>query len=170
MSGQPGEARLALEWLQGTPWARAHVGEALPEALRERLERPAPRLALGQALAGVAHAALDLSDGLTGDLGHILRASGVGACIHLRALPVSTALCELPEAQRLDCLLQGGDDYELLFTAPEAAREAVVAAALRSQTPVHRIGRITAEPGLFALGAQEQHPQPLRAGGFDHFG
>jgi thiamine-monophosphate kinase len=169
VSGQPGEARLALEWLLGTPWARAHLGEALPAGLRARLECPVPRLALGQALAGVAHAALDLSDGLAGDLGHILTASGLGAHIHRCALPVSTVLAALPETHRLDCLLHGGDDYELLFTAPGSAREAVAAAARVSQTPVHRIGLITAEPGLFTVDAHDRL-QGLAAKGFDHFG
>ena len=92
--------------------------------------------ALGQALAGVAHAALDLSDGLTGDLGHILGASGVGAELRLADLPVAPALASLPEAERLTCLLSGGDDYELLFTAPVSARDAVRAAALASGTAV----------------------------------
>lgn len=116
LSGRTGEARLALERLLGTDWARMTTGD---EALcRQRLERPTPRLALGAALAGLAHAAIDLSDGLAGDLGHILAASGVGADIDQTALPVAPALQALPDAQRLECLLHGGDDYELLFTAP----------------------------------------------------
>ena len=169
VSGQPGEARLALEWLLGTPWARAHLSETRLADVRQRLESPSPRLALGQALAGVAHAALDVSDGLAGDLGHILSASGVGAHIELMSLPRSTDLANLPAAHQIDCLLHGGDDYELLFTAPVPARDAVAAAAHHSQTPVHRIGRITAEHGLFAVDAQGLR-QPLKARGFDHFG
>lgn len=168
VSGQPGQARLALEWLLGTPWARDTVGPVLPATLRARLECPTPRLALGRALAGVAHAALDLSDGLTGDLGHILAASGVGALIEMSALPCPVELAALPESQRELCLLNGGDDYELLFTAPASARPAVAAAAQASQTPVHRIGCITAEPGLFALDAIGRR-QPLQSRSFDHF-
>ena len=169
VSGRTGEARLALEQLRGTVWETATDGPSAE--LRARLERPTPRNALGVALAAVAgtHAAIDLSDGLAGDLGHILRASGVGAEIQLPALPVAPALGALPEAQRLECLLAGGDDYELLFTAAPEARDAIAAAAAASGTPVTRIGRITAEAGLRLLGAQGA-VQTLPARGFDHFG
>ncbi len=168
ISGRTGEARLALEWLLGTPWARDAVGPALPAGLRARLERPSPRLALGQALAGVAHAALDLSDGLTGDLGHILAASGVGADIRLGDLPVLPALAALPEAERLTCLLSGGDDYELLFTAPVSARDAVVAAARASATAVSCIGTVSAARGLRLLDTAGQ-AVAFCAKSFDHF-
>ena len=168
VSGRTGEARLALEWLLGTPWARAAVGPELPTDLRARLERPTPRLELGRALAGVAHAALDLSDGLTGDLGHILAASGVGADIALADLSVAPALAGLPEAERLTCLLSGGDDYELLFTAPVSAREAVQAAAGTSGTAATRIGVATTGPGLRLLNATSQ-VVVVRANSFDHF-
>jgi thiamine-monophosphate kinase len=169
VSGRTGEARLALEWLLGTPWARAAVGPELPADLRARLERPTPRLALGQALAGVAHAALDLSDGLTGDLGHILAASGMGADIVLADLPVAPALAPLPEAERLTCLLAGGDDYELLFTAPVSARDAVRAAALASDTAVARIGKVSPALGLRLLDAAGQAVW-FGTTSFDHFG
>lgn len=168
LSGRCGEARLALEWLLGTPWARRATGPGLPADVRARLERPEPRLALGQALAGVAHAALDLSDGLAGDLRHILDASGVGADLLLKTLPVAPALAGLPDDQRLTCLLAGGDDYELLFTAPASARAAVQAAAQASGTAVACIGRIRAEPGLRLLDATGQ-PVAFSAAGFDHF-
>ncbi len=167
-SGRTGEARLALEWLRGTPWAREAVGPELPADLRARLERPTPRLALGQALAGVAHAALDLSDGLTGDLGHILTASGVGADIALADLPVAPALAALPEAERQTCLLSGGDDYELLFTAPVSAREAVWVAGRTCGTAVTRIGTASAAPGLRLLDAFGQTVD-FCAKSFDHF-
>lgn len=168
VSGRTGEARLALEWLLGTPWARSAVGPELPADLRARLERPTPRLALGHALAGVAHAALDLSDGLTGDLGHILTASGVGADIALADLPVAPALANLPESERLTCLLSGGDDYELLFTAPVSARDAVRAAAQASGTAVARIGLISETLGLRMLDVSGQ-ALDFSAKSFDHF-
>lgn len=169
VSGRTGEARLALEWLLDTPWARAAVGPELPADLRARLERPTPRLALGQALAGVAHAALDLSDGLTGDLGHILAASGVGADIALADLPVAPVLASLPEAERLTCLLSGGDDYELLFTAPVSARNAVQTAAQSSDIDVSRIGVITSTTELHLMNASGGATDFL-AKSFDHFG
>lgn len=168
VSGRTGEARLALEWLLGTAWARLAVDPALPPDLRERLEKPAPRLALGQALAGVAHAALDLSDGLVGDLGHLLSASRVGATVVTDALPLAPALGALAPAQRRLCQLAGGDDYELLFTAPTSARDAVLAAARSSGTPVARIGRIEAEPGLRLTDAQGR-PVAFTERSFDHF-
>ncbi len=166
LSGRTGEARLALEHLRGTDWARAADGADL----RARLERPTPRNALALALARTpgVHAAIDLSDGLLGDLGHVLQASGVGAEVHLPSLPVAPALGALPEAQRMECLLAGGDDYELLFTAALKAREAVQAAAQASGTTVTRIGRITAGRDLRILDASGQ-PVPLSVRGFDHF-
>jgi len=121
------------------------------------------------ALAGVARAALDVSDGLAGDLGHVLAASRVGASIDEATLPLAPALSGLPEAHRRECLLHGGDDYELLFTADPARRAEVLAAAQTSQTAVTRIGRIEERPGLrlqTAGGAVQDWP--LR--GFDHFG
>ncbi len=166
LSGRTGEARLALELLRNTPWANGLKTELA--ALRARLERPTPRLALGQALAGLAHAAIDLSDGLVGDLGHVLRASAVGAHIELNALPVAPALQTLPETQALTCLLQGGDDYELLFTAPVSARAAVLQAAQASDTPVQRIGTVVNTPGLRLLRANGD-VLPWVATGYDHF-
>ncbi len=166
VSGRTGEARLALEQLRGTAWA----GAAVDAEARARLERPTPRNALGVALAATpgVHAAIDLSDGLAGDLGHLLQASGVGAEIDLPDLPVASILHGLPEAHRLECLLAGGDDYELLFTAAPEARAAVAQASADSGTPVTRIGRVTATPGLRLLDAAGQE-RPLDAVGFDHF-
>ena len=172
VSGTLGDARLALEALQG------HI--ALPAdvlaAARLRLERPTPRVALGLALRGVASSALDVSDGLLGDLGHILRASGTGACIDTfiaidliaaSALTISARGQFDPELFH-QCTLAGGDDYELAFTAPVARRAAVAAAALASSTPVTRIGRIEAEPGLRLVDAQGR-PVARRYASFDHF-
>ncbi|WP_439588683.1 thiamine-phosphate kinase [Hydrogenophaga sp.] len=167
VSGRTGEARLALEHQRGTAWATGAVGADL----RERLERPTPRNALGMALAAVdgMHAAIDLSDGLVGDLGHILAASRVGADIELATLPVAPALVALPEAERLECLLAGGDDYELLFTADPAVRDAVQEAARASATPVTRIGRIKAGASELQLLDAQGQPVSLRVQGFDHF-
>lgn len=174
LTGRTGEARLALELMREAAWATSACGpQALAQhpELRQRLERPTPRLELGTLLAvlgSAVHAAIDVSDGLAGDLGHILRASGVGAEIALPALPVAPALQQLALAERLGCILNGGDDYELLFTAAPIARAAVEAAALASRTPVQRIGRISAAPGLRVLDASG-HPVAVSARGFDHF-
>lgn len=168
ISGTPGHARLALEVLRG----RLELEARAFALARAHLERPTPRLALGQALRGIAHAAIDLSDGLLGDLGHILAASRVGAHIHWPALAELAAsspiLPHVPAHWQHTAMLNGGDDYELLFTAPSSARAAVHAAAQRSHTPVQRIGTITAEPGLRVWDA---NGQPLDPPGrsFDHF-
>lgn len=170
LTGRTGEARLALERRLGTAWAQAVALDAETEAtLEARLHRPEPRLALGQALAGVARAALDVSDGLAGDLGHVLAASRVGACIDEAALPLADALAGLTDTCRRECLLHGGDDYELLFTADPTRRAEVQAAAQASGTAVSRIGRIEAAPGL-RLNTTDGRllDWPLR--GFDHFG
>lgn len=168
LSGRTGEARLALELLSNTDWAVGHAAPGALDRVRTRLERPTPRLALGRALESIAHAAIDLSDGLAGDLGHILRASRLGADIVAADLPVAPDLQSLPEPHRRLCLLQGGDDYELLFTAPATARDAVQEAARASQTPVHRIGRLTDAPGLRLVDGNGV-ASPFEVRGFDHF-
>lgn len=177
VSGTLGDARLALMALLGET---AQPADTLA-ALRPRLERPSPRLALGQALRGVAHAAADLSDGLLGDLGHILRASGLAAELDVESLlasdAVSAAVRAQPAARALTCVLAGGDDYELVFSAPPSARAAVQAAAERSATPVTRIGRcVPLAPGQAPgsrLCDRQGHDLVLPAGltlrGFDHF-
>ena len=172
VSGTLGDARLALAALRGEIDLPA---EALAQA-RQRLERPTPRLALGTALRGIAHSAIDVSDGLAGDLGHILKASQVGAVIKVAdASRVIAARALLASAEGpfglkslLSFILTGGDDYELAFTAPPAARAAVQAAAQRAATPVTRIGRIEAEPGLRLIDAHGR-ATPLAARAFDHF-
>lgn len=169
-SGTLGDARLALGALQGR-WA---LPPAVLDAARARLERPAPRLALGQALRGVASACIDVSDGLAGDLGHILRASGVGACLDAEALAACLAardaLHTWPEncPSALELALRGGDDYELAFTAPPAAREQVLAAAARAGCAARCIGTIETTSGLrlrHADGRTEETP----ARAFEHF-
>ncbi|WBY03852.1 thiamine-phosphate kinase [Ramlibacter tataouinensis] len=172
VSGSLGDARLALEVFRGT----LSLPPALFEPARERMERPTPRVALGQALRGIASAAIDVSDGLLGDLGHLLRRSGAGATLEaaaaLELLAVrrpAAAAGSLPDPQvQLDCVLAGGDDYELAFTAPPQHRAAVEAAGAASGTPVTRIGRVDAEPGLRLLDAAGQAlERPLRS--YDHF-
>lgn len=111
-------------------------------------------MALGVALRGVATAAIDLSDGLVGDLGHILAASGVGAVIDVDAVAARVGIRTVfpewvqPLLQWREWALSGGDDYELLFTAPPACAASVTQAAAVAQTPVFPIGRIEAEPGV----------------------
>jgi thiamine-monophosphate kinase len=177
ISGTVGDARLALEVFRGT---QIISGEALEQA-RLRMEQPSPRVALGTALRAVANAAIDVSDGLLGDLGHILQRSGVGAQIdttwlqasgrfgeaHLPA-GITTVMADLPWNKRLEFALSGGDDYELCFTAPVNQRELVHAAAWETNTPVTRIGRITQEQGLVVLDPQGQ-PIAKRFASFDHF-
>ncbi|WP_367066509.1 thiamine-phosphate kinase [Oryzisolibacter sp. LB2S] len=172
VSGTLGDARLALDALQGLhPLAAPALARA-----RQRLERPTPRVALGMALRGVASSALDVSDGLLGDLGHVLRASGVGACIDLSKtidlIAASTypesAACQFDANYLQQCILAGGDDYELAFTAAPARRAAVEAAARASGTPVTRIGVVQDQPGLRLVDAQGRAVQ-RRYASFDHF-
>ena len=139
-----------------------------------RLDRPTPRVALGLALRGVARSAIDMSDGLLGDLGHICERSRVAAVIEVDALPRSALLRSLaahPLTQ--GALLSGGDDYELCFTAPVAKRAAVLRAGARARVRVTRIGRIVRAPaGATGVAVIDGDGLPLRFAqrGFDHFG
>ncbi len=164
VSGTLGDARLALEVFRGTQALAA----ADFEAVRLAMECPEPRVALGLALRGVASSAIDVSDGLLGDLGHVLKRSQVGADIHLPALPRSAVLAAQPAALQQDCLLHGGDDYELLFTAPSAHDAAVRAAGVQAGVAVTAIGHIVATPGVRVYDAQGQ-ALTVALGGFDHF-
>ena len=164
VSGTLGDARLALEVFRGTVTL---PGDEF-EAVRRAMECPVPRVALGVALRGVASAAIDLSDGLVGDLGHILRRSGVGAQLESGALPRSAVLARQTEALQHECLLAGGDDYELLFSAPAAARDAVHAAARRAGVDVTCIGHIEAAAGMRIVDAQGSL-LAARWHGYDHF-
>lgn len=165
VSGSPGEARLALEAFRGT--LNPPLDAAGFEAARARMECPTPRVALGLVLRGLASAAIDVSDGLLGDLAHLLRRSRVGAQLDLQALPVSPLLQTRPAAEQLDCVLAGGDDYELLFTAPADQAPAVHQAAAQAGVAVTCIGVIDATPGLrLQQGGQDV---PNRWTSFDHF-
>jgi thiamine-monophosphate kinase len=163
--GGLGDARLALEVFRGSV---ALAGDAF-ERVRARMEQPTPRVALGVALRGVATSAIDLSDGLLGDLRHVLARSRVGATVDADALPRSEVLAAQAPALQRECTLAGGDDYELLFTAPPAAEPAVHAAAARAGCAVARIGRIDdAHSGLRVVD-RDGHAIDTAFAGFDHF-
>jgi thiamine-monophosphate kinase len=143
-------------------------GEAFEHA-RARMEQPTPRNALGVALRGVATSAIDLSDGLLGDLRHILARSGVGATVNADALPASEVLAAQPLTLRRQCLLAGGDDYELLFTAPPSADAAVQSAAAAAGCAVTRIGRIDDAHAGLRLVDRDGRAIDKTFAGFDHF-
>lgn len=169
VSGTLGDARLALDAMLG----KIILPPDVFGAARERLECPTPRVALGLALRGIASSALDISDGLLGDLTHILEQSQMGARIDADAVLQTMAArkmpLSLPDEQWLQCALAGGDDYELTFTAPAQLRAQVQAAAQSADTVVTRIGRVTAEPGVLLLDAQGQPLARQRWASFDHF-
>lgn len=163
--GGLGDARLALEMFRG----RVPVSPDL-ESLRLAMECPQPRVALGVALRGVASAAIDLSDGLVGDLAHVLRRSGVGAVVDVDALPVSAALAALPADLRRECAVSGGDDYELLFTVPAERHEEVLTLGMNLGLPLTRLGRIEAGPaGRLEVRTPEGVPVQIARRGYDHF-
>ncbi len=164
VSGTLGDARLALEVFRGTV---ALEGAAF-DAVRGAMEQPTPRVALGVALRGVATSAIDVSDGLLGDLAHVLRRSGVGATLDVDALPRSAVLRAQTMAWQHTCTLAGGDDYELVFTAPPQHADKVTAAARAAQVRVTRIGRIDAAAGL-RLVDQAGCDVPNTFASFDHF-
>jgi len=168
VSGVLGDAALALAALSGHTTVAA---DALV-TLRQRLERPEPRVALGERLREVATAAIDVSDGLTGDLGHLLTDSGVGAVIDVGVIPCSPALAgKLAGDERalaLACLLAGGDDYELCFTAAPALRERIAAIAASLQIPLTRIGGVGPGAGL-TVRDEGGTPISLLPAAFDHF-
>jgi thiamine-monophosphate kinase len=169
VSGTLGDARLALEVFRG----RARLGAEAFEAVRLAMECPVPRVALGQALRDVASAAIDISDGLLGDLGHILRRSGtpqapLGAALDAAAVPISPFLAAQPNEMQLDCALGGGDDYELCFTARPQRRDAVLAAASSAGVPVTRVGRIDFGPDVRIHGRNGERLDHAFAS-FDHF-
>lgn len=156
VSGELGAAALAL--------ARPDIAE-----VQERLNEPEPRVALGERLRGRASAAIDISDGLVQDLGHILERSGFGAVVHYHLLPRSAVFSRLAQpALERKCVLAGGDDYELVFTAPQAARTAVAALASEIGLALSRVGAIRpGAPELVVLDAQGREIMVER--GYDHF-
>lgn len=164
VTGSLGQADIALRLLQG----RLPPNDRLLEATRAALEWPQPPLRFGQRLAGLAHAALDISDGLAQDLGHILAASHCGATLQYGALPVDSALASLDPGVVRDAVLSGGDVYQLCFTAAVADRQRILALASAESVRATRVGSIYAGQGLTVLDADEL-PITLSGAGFDHF-
>ena len=164
VSGRLGDARLALEAFRGTV---SLPGEQF-ERVRTAMETPVPRVALGQALRGVATSAIDVSDGMLGDLGHILAQSRVGARIDVDAAPRSDVLASMPLDLQRTCTLSGGDDYELVFTAPAHRASQVRHAAVACGIDATCIGRIEEEPGLRLVDARGEAVANT-FGSFDHF-
>ncbi len=166
ISGTLGDARLALAGYR----QELALEPATLAAAAARMHAPTPRVELGMALAaaGLARAAIDISDGLVGDLGHILSASGAGARLDLDALPPGPALATRERALRRRFCAAGGDDYELCFTAPAGERSAILALAASVATAVTRVGAIEAAPGLRLCDAGGQ-TLDLTLAGFDHF-
>jgi thiamine-monophosphate kinase len=164
ISGTLGDARLALAGYNN----EITLDPATQSTAATRLHKPTPRVALGLALRGIAHSAIDISDGLVGDIGHILNASKVGATINADALPTGPML----QMQALDIrrhfTLAGGDDYELCFTAAVAQRDAILAAAQSAGTPVTRVGTIETASGLRLVDAAGKSLN-LELNSFDHF-
>ncbi len=171
VSGTLGDARWALEALQGN----IPMDEQTLLSTRVRLESPTPRVELGLALRGLASAAMDLSDGLLGDLGHLLKASKKGARLDLRQVlnsPVLSACMKAsPADQAIKRLLQGGDDYELLFAASPIHRARIEDLSKALALPLTMVGEVTDNEGLELMHAKEilgvQSVQDL--GSYDHF-
>lgn len=165
VSGTIGDGALGLKVLQGALPADA-AGH-----LARRYRLPEPRLALGQALAGLVRAGMDVSDGLVQDLGHLCRAGGCGAVLDAGAVPLSDAARTLlaADAGLLPLLLTGGDDYELLLAADPADRAEVMARAAASGMAVARIGRFMAGPAEVSVLAPDGTPLALPRGGWSHF-
>lgn len=165
VSGTLGDAALALAHLQG----RITLLETEFAACSVSLHQPQPRVALGLALRGVASSAIDISDGLLADLGHVLDASHLGAELDFVRLPVSAALRGyLPQALASQCMLSGGDDYELCFTAPVSRHAEVLSIAARLGLPLTCIGKMVAPRGCVVHDAAGQTIH-VEDAGYDHF-
>jgi thiamine-monophosphate kinase len=158
---RPGDDIWVSGELGGAAYALAHPQDA---AAAKRLNEPEPRVALGERLRGLASAAIDVSDGFAQDLGHVLERSGAGAVAEYAALPKFPVA---DAAEEMRCALSGGDDYELLFTAPASARGAIEAIARELGLRLSRVGRIRAGGGLTVLDARGAPIALTR--GFDHF-
>jgi thiamine-monophosphate kinase len=164
VTGALGAADIALRLLRNA----LPSDPALLAATRPALERPLPPWEFAMKLAGVAHSALDISDGLLQDLGHILKASGCGAELDYDLLPVDPALRGLNHAALQTAVLAGGDVYQLCFTAGSDQRRHIGQLAGQASVRVTRVGKITGDPGLVVRDSQG-HPIVVASGGFDHF-
>lgn len=164
LSGCTGEAALGLRIRCG----ELRLGAVDAARCLQRLERPVPRVALGRALAGLATSTIDVSDGLVADVGHICERSSLGASIEWARLPVSSVFASVADGLRRECVLAGGDDYELAFTAPPSRRRIIEQVARGAGVPVTRIGAITAGQGV-AVVLPDGRAVPTSTGGFDHF-
>lgn len=162
VTGTLGDARAALDILE----LPADALDASQQFLMERYYRPTPRLAFTQALRGIANAAIDVSDGLAADLGHILKASNVGAELQLTALPLSDAI---PRANAHGYALSGGDDYEVCFTAPSAQLEKIRVLASQLSTRITIIGHVTEELGLIVRDGEGASVPLTSSSGYTHF-
>lgn len=170
ISGYPGNAAMALAYLQQRTVLTPEEAQSCLPALRT----PVPRVELGNGLLDLAHSAIDVSDGLLADLGHILECSNVAAIIDFENIPCSSVIkaklsrgnadCQLA----IDCLLTGGDDYELCITVPENRRGAVVQLSQESGIALSRIGKIVPGEGLTVLTAAG-NPLTFERKGYDHF-
>lgn len=170
VSGHLGDAALALAAFS----KRISLGRRELATVARRLHVPAPRIALGEALRKIARSAIDISDGLLADLGHICERSGVAASIEFEKLPVSAIMkryLQRPAARA--ALLAGGDDYELCFTAAPARHQAILGIARRLGLKLTCIGEVRraarAMPEVVVL-ARDGRPMKMKRGGFDHFG
>lgn len=166
ISGTLGDARLALAHY----WNEHTLPDAALAQAAPRMHVPTPRVALGQALAqgGLARAAIDISDGLAGDLRHILSASGLGATLDADALPAGPVLAQQDIDLRRRFCLAGGDDYELCFSAAPENRAAIMAAGQATNTAVTRVGRMETARGMRLLD-RDGKTLTLAVSGFDHF-
>jgi thiamine-monophosphate kinase len=167
LSGTIGDSAFGLKLAKGEPLT---LSPSEKSSLLDRYRLPQPRLGLGRRLIGVASAAMDVSDGLAADLGHICQASRVGALVEAAKLPVSPALrsvLEVGEASLVE-VATGGDDYELLFTAPAAVELLLGRIATELALPLTAVGEIRREPGVVVLD-QNGRAVELGPGGYRHF-
>jgi thiamine-monophosphate kinase len=166
LSGATGEAALAIAHLKG----RVQLDGTAREACLARLHTPEPRVELGGRLRGLARSAIDISDGLLADLGHILEASGVGAELAWEDIPRAPAIAACAdEALARECALSGGDDYELVFTAPPFRRAEIEATGKELEIVLTRIGvTVPGAPSAVLRDASGKAISLVR-GGFDHF-
>ncbi|MFM9834495.1 MAG: thiamine-phosphate kinase [Methylophilaceae bacterium] len=169
VSGTIGDAAIGLSHLQNKLHSKFYLDDGYIEYCLDVLHRPQPRVKLGLALQGLAHSAIDISDGLLSDLGHILKASNVGAEIQLSALPFSLfASKHIHEKLVQHCVLAGGDDYELCFTAPKNMRENIKQISTDLKLPISLIGNIREGATLVVMEENMQKPT-IEKTGYDHF-